>query len=265
MKSLAAFFERDVRLALAYPQGLAFPFVSIVFTVAGFAYLSRLIDPHAQLRSAREPLDYFSYVVLSLGFMLLLNGALQAVAGAMRRDQVAGTLEAIIATPASLPSILIASSLWPIVFAAAEAAAYIGSGVVFGMRITAFNAPAFVAVLVLSMACMMALGTLGAAAVIRFKQNPPSSFLTGSAVAMLSGALFPVSLLPAPLRDISWMLPLTHALAGLRGSLAGAPAPAILGECWWLGAATVLIAPIALASFGAALSRAKRDGTLMSY
>lgn len=265
MSSLAAFLKRDARLALTYPQGLVVPFVSIVFTVMGFAYLSRLINPHEQMRSAGVPLDYFSYVVLNLAFMLLLNGALQALSGAIRRDQVGGTLEPIVAAPAALPSILLASSVWPILFAAAEAAAYVGSGIPFGLRFHGFNAAAFVAVLVLSMACMLALGTLGAAAVVRYKQNPPSSFLTGSAVAMLSGVLFPVALLPLPLRYVSWMLPLTHALSGLRGAVSGAPLGAIVPDCLWLAVATALIAPVAFFTFAAALNRAKRDGTLMSY
>jgi ABC-2 type transport system permease protein len=265
VSAVAAFLQRDMRLALAYPYGLVMPFVSIVVTVAGFAYLSRLVDPQTQLRSAHEPLDYFSYVVLNLAFMLLLNGALQAVAGAIRRDQVAGTLEAIVATPAPLPAVVVASAIWPIAFAGLEAAAYIGSGMLFGLRVYAFNAFAFLTVLVLSIACMMALGALAAAVVIRYKQNPPSSFLTGSAAAMLSGALFPVALLPPALRDISWMLPLTHALTALRGSLSGAPAASLYPEFLWLAAATALLLPVAFSVFGKAIRRARRDGTLSSY
>jgi ABC-2 type transport system permease protein len=265
MNRLAAFIERDIRLALAYPYAVLVPFVSIVITVAGFAYLSRLIDPQAQVRSAHESLDYFSYVVLNLSFMLLLNGALQAVSGAIRRDQVAGTLEAIVATPTSLPIVVLASALWPIAFAALQAGAYLGSGMLFGLRLHAFNPGAFLAVLVLSITCMMALGALGAAVVIRYKQAPPSSFLTGSAVAMLSGALFPVALLPPALRGISWLLPLTHALNGLRGSLSGVPVLSLFGELLWLAVATVLLAPISLTILGRSLQRARRDGTLSSY
>ncbi len=265
MNALTAFVHRDLRLALAYPFGLVMPFVSILITVAGFAYLSRLVDPQAQLRSAGEPFDYFSYVVLNLAFMLLLNGALQAVAGAMRRDQVAGTLEAIVATPVSLGTVVIASSMWPLAFAALEAAAYLAFGTLFGFRLHAINAPAFFMVLIPSIACMMALGALAAAAVIRYNQNPPSSFLTGSAAAMLSGALFPVALLPPALRDISWILPLTHALTGLRASLSGASTAALYPEFAWLAVATAILSPVALAVFGKAIQRARRDGTLSRY
>jgi ABC-2 type transport system permease protein len=200
-----------------------------------------------------------------MAFMLLLNGALSAVAGAVRRDQVAGTLQAIVATPTSVGTLLVASSLWPITFAALEAVVYIVTGTFFGLRIPAFSAAAFFAVLVPAIACMAAVGMFGAAAVIRYKSNPPSSFITGSAAAMLSGALFPVSLMPPLLRDVSWLLPLTHALNGLRDALSAAPAAALAGEVFWLSAATVLLLPPAFAMFTLTLHHAKRDGTLAGY
>lgn len=265
MNRLIAFFERDVRLALAYPYGLVMPFASIVATVAGFAYLSRLVDPHAHLSTAHESLDYFTYVVLNLSFMLLLNGALQAVAGAIRRDQVAGTLEAVLTTPTSLGHMLLGSTLWPVVFAALQAAAYLACGVAFGLRLHAFNAVVFLLTLLLSMACMVALGALGAAVVIRYKQNSPSSLLVGSAAAMLSGALFPIALMPPVLRDISWMLPLTHALAGFRAALSGASIGSVYGEILWLAGATLIVTPISLAIFARAVRCARRDGSLATY
>jgi ABC-2 type transport system permease protein len=262
---IAAFFERDVRLALAYPYGLIVPFASIAVTVAGFAFLSRLVDPHAQLRSGHERLDYFSYVVLNFAFMLLLNGALQAVAGAIRRDQVAGTLEAVLATPASLGQIVFGSTAWPVTFCALQAVFYIGCGAALGMRVQHFDVLAFVLVLLLSMACMVALGGLGAAVVVRYKQNPPSSLLVGGAATMLSGALFPIALLPPVLRGISWMLPLTHALNGLRGAMSGASIAALWPELLWLGAAALLLSPISLTVFSRAIRVARKDGSLASY
>jgi len=265
MTRLTAFFQRDIRLAIAYPYGLLMPFFSIVVTVAGFAYLSRLVDPHAQLRSAHEPLPYFSYVVVNLAFMLLLNGALQAVAGAIRRDQVAGTLDAVLATPAGLGHLLVGSTLWPIAFAAVQAAFYLACGIAFGLHLPAIDAAGFIVVLSLSMACMVALGGLGAAIVVRYKQNPPSSLLAGGAAAMLSGALFPVALLPVPLRDLSWMLPLTHALNGLRAALSGAGFAVLAPDVLWMAAATALLAPLSLAVFARAVKVARKDGSLATY
>jgi ABC-2 type transport system permease protein len=265
VKQIAAFFERDLRLALAYPYGVVVPFASIAITVAGFAFLSRLVNPQTRLSAVHEPLTYFSYVVLNFAFMLLLNGAVQAVATAVRRDQLTGTLEAILATPTTLGQVVLGSTLWPVTFCAIQAAFYIFCGFALGMRVGRFDAPAFVAVLILSMICMTAIGALGAAVVVRYKQNPPSSLLVGGAATMLSGALFPVALLPPALRAVSWALPLTHALNGLRGATAGEGIAALGPELVWLAAATLLLMPISLAVFTRAITAARKDGTLASY
>ena len=96
---IAAFIARDIRLALSSPSTLITPFLSIFVTVGGFAYLSRIVNPHAPLDAGGRYIDYFSYVALNFAVMTLLNASLQCVPAALRRDQVAGTLESMMASP----------------------------------------------------------------------------------------------------------------------------------------------------------------------
>jgi ABC-2 type transport system permease protein len=265
MKSMFAFVERDIRLAAAYPLSFFMPFLSIAITVAGFAFLSKLIDPHVKLEPSAQHLDYFTYVVLNFAFMMLLNRALQAASSAVRRDQLAGTLEPIVAKTTSLPLMVFGSSLWPMTFAAIQAVAYIGIGIAFGMQFGHVDIPGFAVTLLVSLACMTAIGILAAAAVMRYRQTPPSSFLVGGAAALLTGVLFPVALLPAPLQVLAWLMPLTHALHGIRATLAGAPFEAVAGDVVWLAIASGMLLPVALYVFHAALVKVKIDGTLASY
>lgn len=265
MRRMYAFARRDLFLAISYPFSLAMPFVSIAVTVAGFAFLSKLINPHSPLDSDGGHLNYFAYVVLNLAFMLLLNQALQVAPSAVRRDQVAGTLEPIVTTTTSLPLMIFGSSMWPMLFAALQAGAYIAFAQFFGLHFGRIEVLGFVLTLVAAVTCMSALGVFAAAAVLRFRQAPPSSFLVGGAAALLTGVLFPVHLLPAPLQVVSWLLPLTHALHGIRESLAGAPFGAVSGDILWLTITSALLLPIALTAFHAALTRVRIDGTLASY
>jgi ABC-2 type transport system permease protein len=265
MTRMLAFAQRDLRLTLSYPFALVMPFISIAVTVAGFAFLSRLINPHAPLDAGAGHLNYFTYVVLNLAFMLLLNQALQAASNAVRRDQLAGTLEPIVSTTTSLPLMILGSSLWPMSFAAVQAGAYIAFAQVFGLHFGHVEVLGFALTLLAAMTCMAAIGVFAAAAVLRFRQTPPSSFLVGSAAALLTGVLFPVHLLPPPLQIVSWLLPLTHALHGIRASLAGAPFAAVSSDILWLSVASALLIPIALVAFRAALTQVRIDGTLASY
>jgi ABC-2 type transport system permease protein len=265
MNRIIAFVERDARLALSYPSTLFMPFASIAFSVGGFSILARIVNPHAALDSGARHLDYFSYVVLNLAFMVLVNAAMQCVSAALRRDQVDGTLEPIVATPASLGEIVAASAVWPMCFAALQAAAYLACGFILGMRLVHVNALLLTQFLVLGVACTASIGAIGAAVVIAFKQPPPSAILTGSAATLLTGVLFPVTLLPLPLQAVSWLLPLTHTLRGVRAAMTGAAFSSTVPDALWLAGATILLLPASLVALRYAVARAKNDGSLSAY
>lgn len=264
MRKIFAFVQRDVRLALSYPSSLTMPFASILFTVGGFSILARIVSPHATLESGRH-LDYFTYVVVNLTFMVVINTAVSAVSAAIRRDQTCGTLEPIVATPTSLVEIVLASAAWPLVFAALQALVYFACGFLFGMRIGSVNVPLLVEFLILGVACGASLGAIASAFVIAFKQPAPLNVVMGSAVTFLTGVLFPVSLLPYPLQIVSWLLPLTHALRGLRAAISGSAFATGAGDAWWLAVATLLLFPTALLALHIAIVRAKTDGSLSAY
>src|SRR5579862_3470986 len=102
MHKLWAFLVRDALLTFSYPFNVWMRAGSIVATVAGFYYMAVLIKPSVHLGAGGKPLDYFTYVVVNLAFMLLLTTAFQSVSQTLRRDQVAGTLEAIFVTPTNV-------------------------------------------------------------------------------------------------------------------------------------------------------------------
>ena len=262
---ISAFVERDIHLALSYPSTLYMPLVSAAVTVGGFAFFSRLVSPHAHLDAGGARIDYFTYVVINLSFMLLLNAALQCVPQALRRDQVAGTLEAMLAAPTPLAVTIAGSAVWPMFFACIQAGAYILCAMALGLHFAHVNAPLLVLFLLLGSICTMTLGMLASAAVIAFKQSPPSSLFVGSAATLLAGVLFPVTLFPPAIRALSWTLPLTHALRGLRAAAGGAPLAAVAADAWWLVAGTARLIPISYLSLRAAVRFAKTDGSLGSY
>jgi ABC-2 type transport system permease protein len=264
MKVLA-FVKRDVLLGLSYPSTLFMPFASAAVTVAGFAFISRIVSARAPLDAGGRHIDYLTYVVVNLAFMLLLNTALQAVPAALRRDQVAGTLEAMFASPTSLLAMIAGSAAWPMCFAAAQAATYLLFGGFFGIRYAHVDVALLALFLLLACVCTFAVSIFGASAVVLFKQQPPFSLMAGTAVTLLAGVLFPIALLPAPLRVLSWLLPLTHALRGLRAAVVGASPQAVAPDALWLAVASAVLVPCALAALQAAVRRAKRDGSLAGY
>ena len=78
--------------------------------------------------------------------------------------------------------------------------------------------------------------------------------------------MYPVTVLPAWLRQVGRFLPLTHALAVLRGALLVGAGPGDLGQS--LLALLVfagVLAPVGAGTFAYALRRARIDGSLSHY
>jgi ABC-type multidrug transport system permease subunit len=263
---LAAIFCRDARLALSQPVGFIGRWFSPVIAIAGFYFVARFVDPHHSLPIDGRHVGYFAYVSVNLSFMLLLTSALQSLPQTIRYDQLVGTLEPIMATRAPARLVIGGCVLWPLGVSLTQVAFSLGiASLIMGLDLRATDVVSLLAFVVLSLLTMSAIGIIGAAAVVAFKQMPPSGYLVGGAASLLAGTLFPIRLLPPVLQLVSWCLPLTHALRGLRGAIAGDPVFVIAGDALWLAIAAALLLPFSCIVFASAVRRARSDGTLAHY
>ena len=265
MSTMLAFFRRDAKLAFSYPLSFWLPWISIVITVAGFHFVSQLVAPSATLGVHGRVSSYFSYVIVNLAFTALLSSALMSFAAIVRRDQVAGTLEPILVSAPNVSLVIVSSGFWSLTISGLQVVLYVVTASLFGLRLGSANIFSIAVFAVLGIACMGALGLIAAAAVIAYKQSPPSNFLVGGAASMLAGVLFPTALLPFPLQIVSWFLPLTHALAGMRGGVAGVGLGALVPDALWLVGAIAILTPLSLLMLTRAIDHAQRDGTLAYY
>lgn len=263
---VAAIVRRDAGLALSYPLNFWLPWVSIVITVLGFWFVSRLIPPSAGLGIGGHRGNYFDYVVINVAFFSLQATALTSFSQTIRRDQLSGTLEAMLVTPTPLPLLILSSGLWFFTITLLQIVWYLAIAMgLFGMRLAHADIPMTLLFLLLIITSSVPFGVFSAAAIMRFKQAGPSNFLVGGAASLLSGVIFPVALFPLPLRWLAWLLPITHGLSGVRASLHGAGWSIVSPDAIWLACASVILLPLSLAVFARAVRRAKADGTLADY
>jgi ABC-2 type transport system permease protein len=261
-----AIFRRDARLALSQPMGFTGRWFSPVIAIAGFYFVARFVDPHRSLPIDGRQEGYFAYVSVNLSFMLLLTSALQSLPQTIRYDQLVGTLEPIMATASPARVFIAGCFLWPLSVSVTQVTFSLTSAsFIMGLDLRATDFMSLLAFVVLSLLTMSAIGIIGAAGVIAFKQMPPSSYLVGGAASLLAGTLFPIRLLPPALQLVSWCLPLTHALRGLRAAIAGDSLFAVAGDALWLAVAATLLLPFSFVVFAYAVRRARSDGTLAHY
>lgn len=256
-----AIFMRDARLAATYRLQFLFQWIAVGAAVVGLSFMAQLVSGSRHFNG----LSYFEYAVVNVAFLTLELSALDGCEKVVRNDQVYGTLPAILATPTSIAVLAIGSTAWAFVFALMQIACYVGFASFFGLRLDHIDPLTLATFVVLAVAATVPLGILSTAMVIVFKQGAPVKLILGNAATIFAGVLFPVALLPGWMQHVSWMLPMTHVLNGVRAAFGGVGLDRLAPDALWLATASALLFPIALAIFRLAVARAKYDGTLTHY
>jgi ABC-2 type transport system permease protein len=259
-----ATFLRDARLMMSYRLAFLFDWFAIVASVASLWFVSKLVPASAAFGGGRVA-SYFEYAVVNVAFVTLQSAALQSFENSIRNEQVYGTLEAVLATPTSVSLVVLAAGAWAFTLAFIQVALYLAMGSLFGLDLDRVNLASLAVFLILAITATVPIGVIGAAAIVRFKQAAPTQSIFGRASTVLAGVLFPVSLLPVWLQAVSWTLPITHALNGIRGAFHGATLRDLSPDAIWLTVATIVLLPFSLFIFRGAVARAKFDGTLGQY
>jgi ABC-2 type transport system permease protein len=260
-----AIFVRDARIALAYPMSFCSSWISLLGAAVTFYFISKLVGPSSAFGIGGRVVPYFDYVALNLAFVRFQNVAIHSYQQAMRGAQMLGTVEAMLVTPTGLPLLVLSSGLWAFALTIAQIVFFLGAAALLGLNLSHVDVAATVAFLILTVLAMSPIGVLSAASIMTFKQEAPTALLVGGAASLLGGVLFPVSRLPSALQALSWLLPLTHSLNGLRGAVEGATFWQLRGDALWLSCLTLALLPISLYVFARAVRRAKIDGTLGDY
>ena len=266
-QKLWAFLKRDFLEEASYK----FSFVASVFGIflssATFFFISKLISPNST--SVLDPYggDYFSFVIIGIAFSGLLTMFEKRLPGIIRQAQVTGTLEAILVSRTSIPVILFGSSLYYILFSVVSTVFHLTLAVtVFGMKIAKINWPGALITFFLTFLCFLSIGILSACFILVYKKGNPFSWIYGSVSGLLGGVFFPIKVLPAWIKWISYLLPVTYSLEGLRKSIITSSAfSEILPSIVALSIFALIFFPLSLYLFRVALKKAKKDGTLIHY
>jgi len=263
---LAAFLRRDLREALTYKFSFVTSLFGIFLSSATFYFVAKLVPRGTPSLEAFGG-DYFSFAVVGVAFSSLLGMFQEGLPSVVRSAQLSGTLEALLVTPASIPTVLFGSSLYSLLFQVVRTVLHLGVAVAFfGLNLGRINAAGFLAVGVLTILCFLSVGILSASFILVYKTGNPFGWIFGTVSGLFGGVVFPVSLLPPWIRWISRLLPVTYALNGTRKSLlASVTLTEVLPDIAALAVFAAVLLPLSLLAFRLAVRKAKKDGTLSHY
>ena len=252
---------------ISYRLNFFLRFARIFTTILTFYFISKLFGKGASEYLKEYGGDYFPFVLIGIAFSEYIMVSLRSFSDSIRQEQIVGTLEAVLATPTKISTIVIGSSIWDFLFASISVVAYFLLGVVFfGLDLSRMNLVSGIVILILSIFSFSGIGIISAAFILMLKKGDPLAWFMGVCFGLLGGVYFPVNIMPKTLQVFSFLVPITYSLRGLRlALLKGYSFNMLLPDILALFIFSVLLFPIGILLFKLALKKAKIDGSLAHY
>ncbi len=264
LHKLRFFILRDFATARSYRAAFVIEAVQALLGVAGFYFVSEFVASPQLSQALPHGENYFAFAVVGFAFFDYLVVALQAFDESIEQARQNGTLEVLLVTQTSLPMILTASVIYPFLVMSLRVAVYLAWAILlFHFPTQNANWWGALAVLLASILAFSGLGIFATSYLLLFKRGNPAKWLLLGISGVVSGMLYPVSVLPRWLQIVAHLIPVTYALEGMRHALLGHGSLADLWPviCTLLLFAVVLL-PLSFLSFSWALRRTKITGTL---
>lgn len=265
LRRLGAIARRDLLIELSYQFRLGLSFVGVLVAAFVAFYVSELVGSPEQLATFNG--TYFDYVLVGLALTAFAGLGVSAFTTQVTQEQGAGTLEALLAGPTRLATLLAGGFIVPLVLTILEVALLVGVGVgLLGTGLTAGQLLLALPVVALTLANFAALGIVSAAVIMLVKRGDPISGPVYQLTLLTSGAIFPVALFPDWLQVLCRLNPAYYGVRALHTALlTDAGAAGITQDLAVLAGFACVGLPVSVWVFAAAVAQAKRLGVLGSY
>ncbi len=266
MTKILALVRASALTALSYRLRIVFSFFGLLVSLVPLFLVAEALQPTVSPSIQDEGEQYFGFLILGLIATLYVGFAIRSVTDGIASGISSGTLEALFATPTSLPVLLAGLVGYGFVQNTIRSALMLAAIPIAGQSIAWSGLPLGVLILGLIILCYLAVGLMGAALHLVFRTSGPLIAATVTVSTLLGGVYYSVSVIPEIVRPLALVVPLTYGLRGLRRSvLQGLPIEAIYPDLMILLTFTVVLLTVGVTTFRVGLKYAKRAGTLAQY
>lgn len=266
MSRAAALARAGFLTDASYRVGMLVSLAGLVATTVPVYLLARAMQPLMAESIDAQGGEYFAFVLVGMMATYFVATACNALPGTVSSGVRTGTLEALLATPAPLPSLLGGLVAYPLLWTLLRAVVLLAAGAILGARFAWGGAAAGALILGLIVLAHLPFGLIGAALLLAFRTTGP--LLQGVVVVsiLLGGVYYPVEVVPEWIRPAAHAVPLGYGLRALRMALLeGAPVAALARDVAVLSAMAIGWMTIGAGALRLALRHARRAGTLAQY
>lgn len=261
------FLKRGLLTTLSYKTALVLGLLSSLIGLLQFSFMGRFLSEGNSFPAiAAYGNNLLGYLIIGTAFTGFQGVSLTSFQSAIRGEQQMGTLQHLLLSSIKMETIMMYSGVWNLLMAFVNVFALFVV-VIFGFGISMdVNLASACIILVLTVVALSGIGLASAGIIMVIKQGDPVTWLFTTLTGLFSGVLFPIAYLPNWLRTVSYALPTTHALHGLRLALMkNADIREIGGTIGILSGFAVVLVPLGIGCFRWGYHKARAQGTLAEY
>jgi ABC-2 type transport system permease protein len=263
-------FHTAIRLGWAIEANWSDPFLFAIYTLAKPLAAAGILVVMFQVITRGQGTDFLQFLIVGAALWNIVFGVMGGLVQSILEDRERyRMMKYVVVTPSSLFPFLLGRSLARVGTSLVAVVLTLGVGIVFlGVRLDP-NLLYLAVATVLGFVAVMSLGIFMAGWCLQLRQEAWSyPEAIAGALYLVSGAIFPVDILPSEIHPIAYAFPTTWWLEASRRGLVGHGSPGDIGTLsdgavmLWLTVSTAITIPLALAAFSWFLRRARQAGLL---
>lgn len=263
-------FRTAIRLGWAIEANWSDPFLFAIYTLAKPLAAAGILVVMFQIISGGQGTEFLQFLIVGAALWNIVLGVMGGLVQSILEDRERYRMMTyIVVTPSSLFPFLLGRSLARVGISLVAVALTLGVGVIFlGVRLDP-NVLYLAVATVLGFLAVLSLGIFMAGWCLQLRQEAWSyPEAIAGALYLVSGAIFPVDILPSVVQPIAYAFPTTWWLEASRRGLLGHGSPGDIGSLsdgtvmLWLAVSAAITVPLALGAFSWFMKRAREAGLL---
>jgi ABC-2 type transport system permease protein len=263
-------FRTAIGLGWAVEANWSDPLLFFIYTLAKPLAAALILVVMVQVISGGRGGEILQFIIVGAALWNVVFGVMAGLVQSILEDRERyRMIKYVVVTPPSLFPFLLGRSAARVVISFVAVALTLGVGIVFlGVELEV-SWLYLAAATVLGVLAVVALGIFMAGWCLQLRQEAWSyPEAIAGALYLVSGAIFPVDILPPPIQPIAYAMPTTWWLEASRRGLLGHGSPGAIGELsdglvmLFLLVSTAIAVPLALVAFAWFMRRARQAGLL---
>ena len=263
-------FRTAIGLGWAIESNWSDPFLFAIYTLAKPLAAAMILVVMFQVITGGQGTEFLQFMIVGTALWNVVFGVMGGLVQSILEDRERyRMIKYIVVTPSSLFPFLLGRSLARVATSFVAVALTLLVGIIFLDVQLRPNLLILVPASILGVLSVMALGIFMAGWCLQLRQEAWSyPEAIAGALYLISGAVFPIDVLPSIIHPISYASPTTWWLEASRRGLLGHGSPGTLGTLsdgtvvLILAVVTVIVVPLSLAAFAWFMRRARQAGLL---